>query len=104
MQDDIKWITKNGVHIPITNEYMNDKIRNISNIKTQRDKIKYINEKYEEKLRYPISAIKVKKFWTGDQKTGKYEWQYTADTKSGQMIATNSLEELDERLNKAIYK
>lgn len=27
MQGEIKWITKNGVHIPITNKYMNDKIR-----------------------------------------------------------------------------
>lgn len=26
--NEIKWITKNGVHIPITNDYMNDKIRN----------------------------------------------------------------------------
>lgn len=27
MGDEIKWITKNGVHIPITNNYMNNKIR-----------------------------------------------------------------------------
>ena len=25
--NEVKWITKNGVHIPITNEYMNNKIR-----------------------------------------------------------------------------
>lgn len=27
MNDNITWITRNGVHIPITNKYMNDKIR-----------------------------------------------------------------------------
>lgn len=27
MDDNIKWITRNGVHIPITNDYMNNKIR-----------------------------------------------------------------------------
>lgn len=27
MDDNIKWITRNGVHIPITNDYMNGKIR-----------------------------------------------------------------------------
>lgn len=27
MDNNIKWITKNGVHIPLTNDYMNDKIR-----------------------------------------------------------------------------
>jgi hypothetical protein len=27
MNDEVKWITRNGVHIPITNAYMNDKIR-----------------------------------------------------------------------------
>lgn len=27
MNDEVKWITKNGVHIPITNEYMNNKIK-----------------------------------------------------------------------------
>lgn len=113
-----KWITlKDGRRIllkpkPIvlndTNVYMNSKLRNkvsdINKIKTQKEKIQYINKTYENKLRYPISAIKVKKFWTGDKKTGKYDWQYTANTKSGQMIATNSLEELDEKLKKEIYK
>jgi len=27
MNEDVIWITKNGVHVPITNAYMNDKIR-----------------------------------------------------------------------------
>lgn len=27
MNDDIQWITRGGKHIPITNAYMNDKIR-----------------------------------------------------------------------------
>ena len=27
---DIQWITKGGKHIPLTNDYMNDKIRDIS--------------------------------------------------------------------------
>lgn len=27
MQDEVKWITKNGVHIPLTNDYMNKMLR-----------------------------------------------------------------------------
>ena len=73
-------------------------------MKTQKEKIKYINDKYKEKLKYPINVFKVKKFWTGDTKTGKYDWQYNAKTKSNQSIMTKSLEELDERLSKEIYK
>ena len=39
MQDEIKWITKNGVHIPITNKYMNDKIRKDAHKKKQEIKV-----------------------------------------------------------------
>lgn len=73
-------------------------------IKKQKDKIGYISEKYKEKLSYPIEATKVKNWSTGDQKTGKYHYEYHAKTKNKQDIYTNSLEEMLEKIQKDIYK
>ena len=42
MNNNIKWITKNGVHIPITNNYMNNKIRNNTD-DPQEDNIKEVS-------------------------------------------------------------
>ena len=78
----------------------------LNSIKTQRGKVEYINNKYKSILRYPIDVIKVKNYDTGDLKTGKYHWQYTAtlkpigNSKLSENISTNSLEELDSRLKK----
>lgn len=76
--------------------------------KTQRDNVNYINTTYKDILRFPIDVIKVKNYDTGDQKTGKYHWQYTAtlkptgNSKISENISTNSLEELDRRLAKKL--
>ena len=64
--------------------------------KTQRDNVNYINTTYKDILRFPIDVIKVKNYDTGDQKTGKYHWQYTAtlkptdNSKLSENISTNS--------------
>lgn len=58
MKDDITWITKNGAHIPITNKYMNDKIREKDNWKKYIPKIEYgseeVVEKYKEQIKKGI--------------------------------------------------
>lgn len=52
MQDDVKWITKNGVHIPLTNEYMNNAIRKEANKENDLDNsikkktINYMKDNY----------------------------------------------------------
>lgn len=110
MTEEGKWVTINGAHVFVKegqspmDAFIREKSE-LSKIKTQKGKMAYLSDKYKDKLRYPITAIKVKKFATGDRKTGKYDWQYYARTKSNQDIyVMNSLEELDEKLAKAIYK
>ena len=119
--DDKIWVTlKDGrkVLIKTTSAYMNNKIKNeykikrkdnngineMDIIKTQSGKIKFINDTYKDILRFPITAIKVKKWITGDKKTGKYDWQYDAVLKPkpgstlSEHISTNSLEEMYNKL------
>lgn len=54
---DVKWITKNGVHIPITNDYMNNKIR---------------SSKEEKVVLYHGSPYKFDKFDLEKSKQNKY--------------------------------
>lgn len=104
--DEERWVTlKDGRKIYInTNNYMNNKIRNESKKLTQSEQLKQINEKYKDKLMYPIRSYKVKDYWTGDRKTGKYHNEYHARTKNGYDIYSKSFEELEEQLKKEIYK
>jgi len=96
------WVTlKDGRRIFI-NDYMNDKIR--SNKKTQTQLINEANNKYKNKLAYPIQSTRVKNYWTGDQKKGKYHYQYHARTKNGYDIYKTSIEEIEQELKKDIYK
>ena len=78
----------------------------INNLKTQKSKVEYINTRYKNILRFPIDVIKVKNYDTGDQKTGKYHWEYTAtlkpvgNSKVSEHVSSTSLEELDNKLKK----
>jgi len=48
MNEDVIWITKNGVHVPITNAYMNDKIKQEANKQKYNDEnFKYLLEDEE---------------------------------------------------------
>ena len=52
MQDEVKWITRNGVHIPLTNDYMNNAIRKEANKENDLDNsikkktINYMKDNY----------------------------------------------------------
>ena len=47
--NDVKWITKNGVHIPITNKFMNSFIRNIASKDALKDRQELEKNNIEEK-------------------------------------------------------
>lgn len=80
--NDVKWITKNGVHIPITNEYMNDKIRNIK-IKETQDK--------DFKNYYTL------KYLINNKEAGYLEYQKNNDN-----ITINALQTKDEFKRKGV--
>ena len=78
--------------------------------KGQTKQMTELNAKYKDILRFPITAIKVKDYYTGDQKNGKYHYQYNAVLKPrncstlSENIYTTSLEELENKLkNKMNY-
>lgn len=76
----------------------------LDKIKTQKGKIEYLNEKYKDILSGKITYFRVKKWYTGDKKTGKYDWQYNADIKPygenklRESIMVGSIEELARRI------
>lgn len=70
MNDDIQWITRGGKHIPITNIYMNDKIKtNVS--KSKRAK----NIVYEEKYKNADIQVLI------DKKGYKYKTKMANESK-----------------------
>lgn len=64
----------------------------------KKEKLNEINNKYKDKLLYPVQSYKIKNYWTGDQKKGKYHDEYHAKTKNMYDIYAKTLEELEDKL------
>lgn len=102
MNDDVIWITRNGVHIPInTNQYMNDKIRGT-----------YIIEKKQDTQ---FKNYKTMKLLKNKEQAGYLEYQdnngeitvnviKTEDKYKRQGVATRLLKELKNEYGDKIYK
>jgi hypothetical protein len=75
MNDDVIWITKNGVHIPITNDYMNNYIKQKSK------NIKDYNENEEQFKKNNQNILYENQNFTDEQKNAIKEW--TSDTGYG---------------------
>ena len=102
MDNDIKWITRNGVHIPITNEYMNNKIKNGT----------YTIKKTTDKQ---FKNYKTMTYYQGKQKAGYLEYQDNNGNITVNMIkveepykrkgiATRLLKELKNEYGDKTYK
>lgn len=100
--EDIKWITRGGKHIPLTNEYMNDKIRN--------SKAKIVEKKDKDFKNYYTMQYK-----QGKEELGHLEYQNnngnitinmirTNDKYQRQGVATKLLQELKKKHGDKIYK
>lgn len=94
---EIKWITKNGVHIPITNEYMNNKIK--SSIPMYNGKIDYTGDFRKTKMS-ELNDNQLKKA----VKVQQEQWSYAYNRRIGVDLRTKEGKEVKQIKHNEIEK
>lgn len=106
MDNNIKWITKNGVHIPLTNDYMNNKIRNknekerdnfnkeelvskIYELDMENSWISYATPTQKKYFKFAVDFAQKNKM--NDVKVNKIEYHFDFDNMSVKMGTANDL-------------